>query len=79
MARRLRIQYEVAIYHVINRGNYRQDVFATASAAKAFEDALSEACVRHGWRLHAHVVMRSHYHLALETPQPIQTGQPVTR
>lgn len=23
----------------------------------------------HGWRLHAHVVMRNHYHLAVETPR----------
>ena len=27
MARKLRIQYEGALYHVINRGNYRWDVF----------------------------------------------------
>jgi REP element-mobilizing transposase RayT len=55
---------------VINRGNYREDVFATGGAAKAFEQALEAACVQFDWRLHAYVVMRNHFHLALETPQP---------
>lgn len=70
MARRLRIQYENALYHVINRGNYRRDIFASQGAVRAFQAALGEACVRHEWRLHAYVVMRNHFHLALETPQP---------
>ncbi len=29
MARNLRLEYEGAMYHVINRRNYRADVFAT--------------------------------------------------
>ena len=69
MARKLRIQYEGAIYHVINRGNYRRDVFESVGAAQAFEEALIEACEVNGWKLHAHVVMRNHYHLAVETPR----------
>jgi len=70
MARKLRIQFEGACYHIINRGNYRADVFANQGAAKAFETCLWEACEKTGWRLHAYVVMRNHYHLAVETPQP---------
>ena len=54
MARRLRIQFEGALYHVINRGNFRSDVFQTAGAAKAFEAALGETCERHQWRVHAY-------------------------
>ncbi len=69
MARKLRIQYEGAIYHVINRGNYRRAVFGTVGAAQAFEQAVLEACALHGWRLHAHVVMSNHYHLAVATPR----------
>lgn len=69
MARKLRIQYEGAIYHVINRGNYRRAVFGTTEAAQAFEQAVLEACALHGWRLHGHVVMSNHYHLAVETPR----------
>ena len=68
MARRMRIQFEGAIYHVINRGNYRRDVFETPATAKAFELTLDQTCERYRWRLHAYVIMRNHYHLALETP-----------
>uniref|UniRef100_UPI0040491FA8 transposase n=1 Tax=Cephaloticoccus sp. TaxID=1985742 RepID=UPI0040491FA8 len=69
MARKLRIQFEGAMYHVINRGNYRRDIFESVGTVQAFEEALIEACENYGWRLHAHVVMRNHYHLALETPR----------
>ncbi len=36
MARRLRIQFPGARYHVINRGNLRHDIFATAGARRSF-------------------------------------------
>ncbi len=70
MARRLRIQYKGAIYHVINRGNYRSDVFGSVGAAQAFESVLAETCETWQWRLHAYVIMRNHFHLTIETPQP---------
>ena len=69
MARKLRLEFPGAIYHVINRGNYRAFVFKSAGAKQAFEDCLFAACERSGWRLHAFVVMGNHYHLALETPR----------
>jgi putative transposase len=53
---------------VINRGNYRADVFKTEGARDAFELCLFEACAKSNWLLHAFVVMSNHYHLALETP-----------
>lgn len=68
MARKLRLEYPGAIYHVINRGNYRSDVFETAGARQAFADCLFEACQKSEWILHAFVVMRNHFHLAVETP-----------
>ncbi|MGH7945837.1 MAG: transposase [Opitutaceae bacterium] len=69
MARKLRLEYPGAMYHVINRGNYRMDIFATEGAKQAFEACLVEACAKAHWRLHGFVVMRNHYHLALETPE----------
>lgn len=69
MARKLRLEFPGAIYHVINRGNYRSYVFKTAGAKQAFEECLFAACERSGWLLHAFVIMGNHYHLALETPQ----------
>ncbi|MDI1248186.1 MAG: transposase [Lacunisphaera sp.] len=70
MARAVRLEYPGACYHVINRGNYRRDVFAPKGAAEAFEGCLGEAAEKHGWRVHAWVIMRNHFHLAVETPQP---------
>jgi len=70
MARKLRLEFPGACYHVINRGNYRRDVFAPKGAAESFEQCLGEACGRFGWRLHAFVIMRNHFHLAVETPEP---------
>jgi putative transposase len=68
MARKLRLEYPGALYHVLNRGNYRSDVFLTGGAKEAFLTCLGEACEKTGWVVHAYVVMRNHYHLALETP-----------
>jgi len=68
MARKPRLEFAGAIYHVISRGNYRKALFE-GGAAGAFEKALFEACAKCGWRLHAYVVMSNHYHLALETPE----------
>ncbi len=70
MARKLRVEYAGACYHVLNRGNYRRDLFTGKGAAEAFERTLFEAAERFGWRLHAFVIMSNHYHLALETPEP---------
>jgi putative transposase len=70
MARPLGLEYPGACYHVINRGNYRRDVFAPKGAAEAFERCLGEAAVAFAWRIHAYVIMRNHFHLALETPRP---------
>ena len=64
------MEYAGALYHVVNRGNYRRDVFESAGAAQALVTALEEASVAYGWRVHAYVVMRNHYHLVIETPQP---------
>ncbi len=68
MPRKLRLEFPGACYHVINRGNYRGDVFLTDRTKAAFVACLFEAGTRYGWRVHAFVVMRNHFHLALETP-----------
>ena len=69
MARKLRIEAEDAVYHVIARGNYRADVFATDATKTSFLKCLGEACEKAGWLIHAWCVMSNHYHLCLRTPQ----------
>lgn len=68
MPRPLRLDYEGGLYHVINRGNYRADIFASDGAKRALLTALGETCERLGWRVHAWAIMSNHYHVALETP-----------
>ena len=69
MARPLRFEYPGAMYHVINRGNYRSWIFEDEGAKKSFEKTLFESCIEHSWVLHAYCVMGNHFHLALETPE----------
>lgn len=69
MARKLRLEFPGAIYHVINRGNYRSWIFADPKTNTAFESCLFDACLRSGWVLHAFVIMSNHDHLAVETPE----------
>ena len=70
MARKVRVEYAGACYHVINRGNYRKDLFGSEGAAEAFRQCLDEAASRYAWRVHAFVIMRNHYHLAVELTEP---------
>jgi putative transposase len=69
MARPLRMESEAGVYHVINRGNYRADIFRSEKAKTAFLTCLNEACGQTGWRVHAWCLMSNHYHLAISTPQ----------
>ena len=57
MARKLRLEFPGACYHVINRGNYRADVFETEGARAAFRQCLFAACAKSGWVLHAFVII----------------------
>ena len=69
MARKLRLEYPGAVQHVINRGNYRRDIYPDDKTKAAFETCIFEACEKSEWILHSFIVMRNHYHLGLETPQ----------
>jgi len=70
MPRPPRFEFPGAIYHVINRGNYRSWIFEDDGAKIGFQKCLLEACEFAGWTLHAYCVMGNHYHLAIETPEP---------
>ena len=69
MPRSLRIEKENGVYHVINRGNYRQDLFINKGAHLSFEQCLFEACLKCGWILEGFCVMTNHFHLVVRTPQ----------
>ena len=59
MPRKLHVEYEGAIYHVMNRGNRLEDVFKDDLARRRFLSTLGEACQKTGWQVHAYCLMRN--------------------
>ena len=70
MARRLRIQYSDAIYHVMARGNGRQDIVQDDADRGRLVACLERTVRRSGWSLYAFVFLTNHLHLVLKTPRP---------
>jgi REP element-mobilizing transposase RayT len=69
MARKLRVQYPGAIYHVMNRGDRREAIFKDDQDRERFLETLGEACDKTGWQVHAYCLMLNHFHLVIETPR----------
>lgn len=70
MARPLRLALPGGIYHLIARGNDRQDVFQDKRDRKLFLAVLEHSVERYGWLCHSYCLMDNHYHLLVETPKP---------
>ncbi len=64
MPRKLRVEYPGAIYHVMSRGDRREDVFLDDVDRQDFLKTLAEACQKSGWQVHAYCLMNNHFHLA---------------
>ena len=58
MARKLRMEYPGAIYHVLNRGDRREPIFQDDDDRRGFLAALAEVCGRSGWQVHAYFYKR---------------------
>ena len=69
MARTLRVEYPGAIYHVMNRGDHRENIFLDDEDRACFLSTLAEACRKTEWRVLAYCWMPNHFHLVIETPQ----------
>ena len=69
MARKLRVEYEGAIYHVMNRGDRREPIFRDDADRALFLETLGQACRRTDWQVHAWCLMSNHFHLVIETPK----------
>jgi putative transposase len=70
MPRQIRIQYAGAIYHLLSRGDRREDIFLDDVDRHEFLATLAAVCQKTGWRVHAYCLMRNHFHLVVETPEP---------
>ncbi len=69
MARPLRLEFPGALYHVLSRGNGRQDIFLTNADHREFLRLVGETAARHDFRIHAYALMANHYHLLIQTPR----------
>ncbi len=69
MPRDLRIEYPGAMYHVMNRGDHRKNIFFDDDDRRLFLTTLAQACRKTDWEVHAYCLMRSHFHLVIETPR----------
>ena len=69
MARKPRIHYPGALYHVIARGNQRQDIFVSEADFRTYLAYLSEYKEKYHFHLYAYTLMKNHLHLLLEVEQ----------
>jgi len=69
MARKLRVEYPGAVYHVMNRGDRREPIFRDDEDRQRFLSTLAEACRKTRWHVHALCLMTNHFHLVVETPR----------
>ena len=74
MPRKLRVEFEGAIYHVTCRlvGAWRdgdRELFRDDHDRWRFLDSLEKRVDLYGVRLHQYVLMANHFHIVIETPQ----------
>jgi putative transposase len=67
MARRRRIQYPGAVYHVMARGNRKARIFEDEEDCRRFLDLLARMTTRYRYRVYAACLMVNHYHIVGET------------
>ncbi|MGB9499639.1 MAG: transposase [Dissulfuribacterales bacterium] len=67
MSRARRVEFEGALYHVLARGNARQDIFMDDRDRLLFIDLIGEMAVRFEIDVYAWVLMGNYYHLLLKT------------
>ena len=67
MARKPRIEFPGAFYHVIARGNNRQKIFACEEDYKYFLFFLKRTKERFKFTVYSYALMPNHFHLLIET------------
>jgi REP element-mobilizing transposase RayT len=69
MARKPRVHFAGAFYHVIARGNKGAKVFKSAQDFKLYLSFLKDYKKRYPFLLYAYVLMPSHVHLLIEVQE----------
>jgi len=71
MARKPRLEFPGAIYHINHRGNHQEYIFFDDDDRKLFLKLLQTTIQRMNWICHAYCLMGNHYHLLIEIPEGI--------
>lgn len=69
MAKPLRILFEGAYYHVINRGQGKRDIFLNEKDKENYLRILKETCQQYKVSIVSYCLMSNHYHLIVHTPK----------
>lgn len=67
MARKKRVWFPGATYHVMSRGNRRNAIFADRSDYLWFLEYILRIKEKHPFKVHSLCLMTNHFHVALET------------
>jgi REP element-mobilizing transposase RayT len=71
MARKPRIEYEGAFYHVITRGNQKQKIFKDKNDFIRYLEILTQYKSQYKYFLYYYVLMNNHVHLLIETQETL--------
>ena len=61
LPRQLRLEYPGAIYHLMSRGDRREDIYHDDVGRQDFLKTLAETCQKTGFEVHAYCLMRNHF------------------
>jgi REP element-mobilizing transposase RayT len=67
MSRPLRLELAGGLYHVISRGDRREDIYLDDDDREQWLDVFQQVCERFNWICHAWCQMTNHYHIVVET------------
>ena len=67
MPRMLRVEYEDAVYHVMNQGGRRDAIFHNDEDRELFLATLGQTCRNTEWQVQAWCLMPNHFHLGVDS------------
>lgn len=74
MARKPRIHFPGALYHCLNRGNQRKQIYFSDDDFLFMLDTLANVSGKYGALIHAYCLMNNHFHLLLQVQDiPLHT------
>ncbi|NLO09270.1 MAG: transposase [Clostridiales bacterium] len=67
MGRKIREWYPGAVYHVVTRGNRKEDIFLSKEDYRQYMSYLNLVCKKHPFKLYSYCLMGNHVHLQMAT------------